>query len=188
MGGRADDALAAQREVLFGTVAFQMILAVEQPLHDGVNGLVGGAAHHGVHFGDLLLDLAAVALGQAPGDHDLQVRVLLLVGARLKDVLNGLGLGALDETAGVDEDDIGFAQLRHRLVAGGQQDVDHAVQIDLILRAAKGNTCNFHKGDILSFYSSSTFLMASLITAYANPRRIRAATTRSRRPASSFLR
>ena len=120
MGRRADDALAAQREIFLQAVAFEVLLAVEEPGHDGVDGLVGGAAHHGVHFGDLLLDLAAVALGQAPGDHDLQIRVLLLVGARLKDVLDGLGLGALDETAGVDEDDIGFAQLRHRLVAGGQ--------------------------------------------------------------------
>ncbi len=35
-------------------------------------------------------------------------------------------------------------EVRHCLVARRQQDVDHHVQIDLILRAAKGNTRNFH--------------------------------------------
>ena len=146
MGGRADDALAAQREVLFGAVAFQMILAVEQPLHDGINGLVGGAAYNGVHLRDLFLDLAAVALGKAAGNDDLQVGIRLLVGAGLKDVLDGLGLGALDKAAGVHKDDIGFGQIGHSLVPGRQQDVHHHIQIHLILRAAKGNTRNFHKG------------------------------------------
>ena len=146
MGGRADDALAAQREVLFGTVAFQMVLPMEQPLHDGINGLVGGAAYNGVHLRDLFLDLAAVALGKAAGNDDLQVRVLLLVGAGFQNVFNGLGLGTLDKAAGVHKDDIGFGQISHGLVPGRQQDVHHHIQIHLILRAAKGNTRNFHKG------------------------------------------
>ena len=152
MGGGADDTLAAQREVLLQAVAFEVVLAVEQAGHDGVNGLVGGAADHGVHFGDLFLDLAAVALGQAAGDDDLQIGVLLLVRAGFQDVFDGLGLGALDEAAGVDQNDVGLTQLGHGLVPGRQQDVDHAVQIDLVLRAAKGNTCNFHKGMLLSFF------------------------------------
>jgi hypothetical protein len=146
VGGRADDALAAQREVLFGTVAFQMILAVEQPLHDGVNGLVGGAAYNGVHLRDLFLNLAAVALGKAAGNDDLQVRVLLLISAGFQNVFNGFGLGTLDKAAGVHKDDIGFGQIGHSLVPGRQQDVHHHIQIHLILRAAKGNTRNFHKG------------------------------------------
>ena len=123
-----------------------MVLAVEQTGHNGINGLVGGAAHHSVHLGDLLLDLAAVALGQTAGDDDLQVRVLLLVRTGFEDVLDGLGLGTLDEATGVDKDDIGFGQVGHGLVTGGQQDVHHHVQIDLILRAAEGNTRNFHRG------------------------------------------
>ena len=146
MGGRADDALAAQREVLFGAVAFQVILAVEQPLHDGVNGLVGGTAYNGVHLGDLFLDLAAVALCKAAGNDDLQVRVLLLISAGFQNVFNGFGLGALDKAAGVHKDDISFGQIGHSLVPGRQQDVHHHIQIHLIFRAAKGNTRNFHKG------------------------------------------
>ena len=121
-----------------------MFFTVEQTGHDGVDGLVGGTADHGVHLGDLFFDLAAVALGQTAGDDDLQVGIRLLVGAGLKDVLDGLGLGTLDKSAGVDEDDVRFCEVRHRLVARRQQDVDHHVQIDLILRAAKGNTRNFH--------------------------------------------
>ena len=146
MGGRSDDALAAQREVLFGTVAFQMVLPMEQPLHNGINGLVGGTAYNGVHLGDLFLDLAAVALGKAAGNDDLQVRVLLLVGAGFQNVFNGFGLGALDKAAGVHKDDIGFSQIGHGLVPGRQQDVHHHIQIHLIFRTAKGNTRNFHKG------------------------------------------
>ena len=146
MGGRADNALAAQREVLFGAVAFQVILAVEQPLHDGINGLVGGAAHNGVHLRDFFLDLAAVALGKAAGNDDLQVRVLLLISAGFQNVFNGLGLGTLDKAAGVHKDDISFGQIGHGLVPGRQQDVHHHIQIHLIFRAAKGNTRNFHKG------------------------------------------
>ena len=161
MGGGADDALATQREILLQAVAFEVVLAVEQAGHDGVNGLVGGTADHGVHFGDLLLDLAAVALGQAAGDDDLQIGVLLLVGAGFEDVFDGLGLGALDEAAGVDQNDVGLTQLGHSLVPGRQQDVDHAVQIDLVLRAAKGNTCNFHKGMLLSFFYNWVLLHAT---------------------------
>ena len=146
MGRRADDALAAQREIFLEAVAFQMILTVEKPCHDGINGLVGGTAHHGVHLGDLLLDLAAVALRQAAGDDDFQVGVCLLVGAGLEDILDGFGLGALDEATGVDQDHIGLAQVGHRLVACRQQDMHHAVQIDLVFGAAKGNTRNFHRG------------------------------------------
>ena len=41
------------------------------------------------------------------------------------------------------------AEVSHRLVARRQQDVDHHVQIDLILRAAKGNTRNFHSDNTL---------------------------------------
>ena len=123
-----------------------MVLAVEQPLHDGVNGLVGGAAHHGIHLGDLFLDLAAVALGQTAGDDDFQVGVRLLVGTGFQNVLNGLGLGALDEAAGVHQDHVGVGQVSHGLVACGQQDVHHHVQVHLVLGTAKGNTCNFHRG------------------------------------------
>ena len=36
-------------------------------------------------------------------------------------------------------------------------------------------------------YSSSALLIASFMTEYANPRRMRAATTRSRRPSASFF-
>ena len=146
MGGRADDALAAQREVLFGTVAFQMVFPMEQPLHDGINGLVGGTAYNGVHLGNLFLDLAAVALGKTAGNDDLQVRVLLLISAGFQNVFNGFGLGALDKAAGVHKDHICFGQICHGLVAGRQQDVHHHIQIHLIFGAAKGDTCNFHKG------------------------------------------
>ena len=114
---RTDDTLAAQREVLLHAVALEVVFTVEQARHDGVDGLVGRTADDRIDLGDLLLDLAAVTLGQTAGDDDFQVRVCLLIGAGVQNVLDGLGLRALDEAAGVDEDDICFAQLCHRLVA-----------------------------------------------------------------------
>ena len=92
-----------------------MFFTIEQTGHDGVDGLVGGTADHGVHLGDLFFDLAAIALGQTAGDDHLQVGIRLLVGAGLKDVLDGLGLGALDESAGVDEDDVRICELLDKL-------------------------------------------------------------------------
>ena len=148
MGRRADDALAAQREVLFGTVAFQMVLTVEQAGHDGINGLVGGTAHHSIHLGDLLLDLAAVTLSQAAGDDDLQLRVLLLVGASLQNVLNGLGLGALDESAGVDHHDLGVGAVavEEDLVSGGGEPCHQMLAVDGVLRTAERYDVNFFHG------------------------------------------
>src|SRR5699024_5844462 len=90
VGGGADDPLAPQGEVPLGAVSLQL-LAAGHPGGDLVDDAVGGAAHHRVHFGDLGADLAAVALGQAAGDHHLQGGVLLLVAAGLQDVLDGLG-------------------------------------------------------------------------------------------------
>ena len=69
-----------------------------------------------------------------------------LVGAGFQNVLDGFGLGALDEAAGVHQNDIGLRQVGHRLMTGRQQDVHHHIQIHLIFRAAKGNTRNFHRG------------------------------------------
>ena len=90
-----------------------MFFTVEQTGHDGVDGLVGGTADHGVHLGDFFFDLAAVALGQTAGDDHLQVGICLLVGAGLKDVFDGLGLGALDESAGVESKKI-YTGMRKR--------------------------------------------------------------------------
>ena len=54
--------------------------------------------------------------------------------------------GGAGKAAGVDQNNIGFTQVGHRLVTGRKQNVHHHVQIDVVLGAAKGNTCNFHKG------------------------------------------
>ena len=60
------------------------------------------------------------------------------------------------------------------IVTGRKQDVHHHVQIDLVLGAAKGNTCNFHKKG----YSLSCLSNLRCIT---SPSLLRNATSPSRR-------
>src|SRR5699024_5876245 len=113
VGRGADDPLAPQGKVPLGAVGLQLF-APGHPGGDLVDDAVGGAAHHRVHLGDLGADLAAVALGQAAGDHHLQIRVLLLIAARLQNVLDGLSLGALDKAAGVHQHHVGVGNVGHR--------------------------------------------------------------------------
>src|SRR5699024_7798511 len=143
VGGGADDPLAPQGEVPLGAVSLQL-LAAGHPGGDLVDDAVGSAAHHRVHFGHLGADLTAVALGQAAGDHHLQGGVLLLVAAGLQNVLDGLGLGALDKAAGVHQHHVGVGDVGHRLVAGSQQGVDHPVQVHLVFGTAQRYTGNLH--------------------------------------------
>ena len=75
----------------------------------GEDGFEFAGAYYGVDFGDVLLDLVAVALDEAAGyDEALGfAAVLLLVLDHLEDGVDGLLLGGVDEAAGVDDEDFG---------------------------------------------------------------------------------
>jgi hypothetical protein len=74
-------------------------------------------ADYGVDFGDVLLDLVAVALDEAAGDDEALgfAAVGDLVLHHLEDGVDGLLLGGVDEAAGVDDEDFGVFGARGEL-------------------------------------------------------------------------
>ncbi len=67
-----------------------------------------GKAHHGVNLGEVAFQFLTVDFRQAAGgDEDFRPPGLLVPGD-LEDGLDGLLTGAFDETAGVDNDDLGL--------------------------------------------------------------------------------
>ena len=101
-------------------------------------------AEKGVHLGQLLQDLLTVALGQTAGDDDALQGAVLLKPGLVQDVVDGLLLGALNEGAGVDDDDVRVDILRGQLVARGHHLMEHDLGIQLVLGTAKGNESDLH--------------------------------------------
>ena len=135
----------AQLHIVLGAVALGLACAVRAEAADnGGQGSVGANAHNGVHLGDFLHNLMLVALCQTAGDNDLEVRVLLLVLAGHQDVLDSLGLGRLDEAAGVDDDNVCLGGVTHGGVAVLDEGVAEHIGVHLIFRAAERDNRNFH--------------------------------------------
>ena len=140
-----DNAGTAQLHIALGAVAFDLRgTRGTDAADDGGQCGVGADADHGVHLGDFLNDLLLIALGQTAGDNNLEVGVFLLVLAGHEDVLDGLRLGRLDKAAGVDDDDIGLAGVRHGDMAILDEGMAEYIGIHLIFRAAEGDNGNFH--------------------------------------------
>ena len=143
MGG-GDHPSTAQGKIGLGAIVLPVLVlrAAAQPVDDLGNGLVGADAHHRIHLGNLGADLMLVPLGQAAGNHHLQVGVLFLIGAGVQDILDGLSLCTLNKAAGVHDDHIRQAQVGGGGVAGSDETVAHHVGIHLIFGAAQRNDCD----------------------------------------------
>ncbi len=100
-------------------------------------------AEHGVDLRDLLLQGVAVAFGEAAGD-DQPAAGGLLPGGHLQNRVDRLLLGAVDEGAGVHDDDVGAVGVGRDLVAGLFSCAEHDLGIDEVLRAAEGNEADLH--------------------------------------------
>ena len=70
-----------------------------------------------VDFRQICLDIAAVALHQAAGDDQLLRAAGLLVLGHLENGVDGFLLGGVDETAGVDDEDVGLVGMGSQFVA-----------------------------------------------------------------------
>ncbi len=91
-----------------------------------------------VDLGKFRDQVLRVTLGQAPGDHDLVERALVLEFDHLQDGLDRLLLRALDEPAGVHDDDVGRVGIRghlERVIALNQ--ADHHLGVDPVLGASE---------------------------------------------------
>ena len=115
-------------------------------------------ADDGVDFGDVLLDLVAVALDEAAGDDEAlgfaAVRGLVL--DHLEDGVDGLLLGGVDEGAGVDDEDFGVFGVGGELAAGVMEQAHHDLGVDEVFGAAERDEADFGagRGQGLGGYSS----------------------------------
>ncbi|MNN48283.1 hypothetical protein D3C81_1627550 [compost metagenome] len=96
----------------------------------------GHGQHAGVHVADGVFGHA-----HAAGDDHLAV-----LGDGLTDGVQGFGLGAVDETAGVDHHDVGILVGRYDLVAFHAQLGEDALGIDCGLRATQADESDFGCG------------------------------------------
>ena len=106
-------------------------------MHRRDDALVGLRPGDREHVREALADLFGLG-AHAAGDDDLAV-----LGHRLADGVKRLGLGAVEEAAGVDDHDVGAVVLARQLVAFRAQLRDDALGIDQRLRAAER-----HEGDL----------------------------------------
>jgi hypothetical protein len=106
-------------------------------VHGRHHALVGLRARDGEEIGEAVANLARLR-PHAAGDDDPPVLI-----ERLADGVEGFRLGAVEKTAGVDDDEIGAGMLLGEFVALGTELRDNALGIDEGLRAAER-----HEGDL----------------------------------------
>ena len=94
-------------------------------------------AHHGIDFGNVLLNLVAEAFDQASGDDEFPGLAAGLVGGHLKDGVDRFLLGAFDERAGVDDDDVGVLGAAGEFGSGAREQAHHDFAVDEVLGAAE---------------------------------------------------
>ena len=150
--GGGEDAVAAQADgilvlegavLLFGGDILTLALLLHGP--DGLHDVVDTAhAEKSIYLGELLEDLLAVALGETARDDDALEGAVLLEPGLVQDVVDGLLLGALDEGASVDDDDVRVDILRGQLVACGHHLVEHDLGVQLVLGTAEGDESDLH--------------------------------------------
>ena len=125
----------------------------------GEDGFEFAGADYCVNFGDVLLDLVAVALDEAAGDDDALglSAVLLLVLDHLEDGVDGLLLGGVDEAAGVDDDDLGVFGAGGELGPVVVEQAHHDLGVDEVFGAAEGDESYFGAGGRRSVKNSRVF-------------------------------
>jgi hypothetical protein len=62
----------------------------------------------------------------------------------LEDGVDGLLLGAIDERARIDDEDVRIRRLWCHLVTSVASDAQHDLAIDKVLRATEGEKANLH--------------------------------------------
>ena len=118
-------------------VEIRVVRRRRRRVHGRDDALVGLRPGDREHVGEALADLAGLR-AHAAGDDDLAV-----LGHRLADGAERFRLGAVEEAAGVDDDEIGAGMRLGQLVALGAELRDDALGIDEGLRAAER-----HEGDL----------------------------------------
>ena len=100
---------------------------------------LSGKAHDHVCFDEFGFQFFAVSLGQAARDDDAATSSIFFVFCGVHYCCNGFFFGWLDESAGVDDDDIGVFRVVREVVAVELEEVVHALGIDGVFGAAQGD-------------------------------------------------
>jgi len=102
---------------------------------DDLAHLVG--ADEGVDLGHFVGELLRITLGKATRDDEALAAAGLLELAHVEDGVDGLLLGLADESAGVDDDDLGLAGLSHDLQTGLVDHSEHDLGVDPVFGTAE---------------------------------------------------
>ena len=119
-------------------------------------------ADEGVDFRHFVADIAAVALHQAAGDDQLFGAADFLVLGHLQDGVDRFFLGGVDETAGVDDQDVGLVGMVRQLVASGDELTHHDFTIDEVFGTAQTDETDF-QACIPDLTEGSLFRIASAV-------------------------
>ena len=112
----------------------------------GENGVEFAGADDGVYLGDILLDFVAVTLDQAAGDDESPGGAGGFVADHLKDGVDGLLFGGVDEGAGVDDEDFSVFGGVGEARTGAVKQAHHHFGIDEVFGAAEGDEADFRRG------------------------------------------
>ena len=106
---------------------------------------MGAASEHGVNFRQLFIQLFPIPLGETAGDNDgFQTALLVAFDfAELQNIFNGLGFGIVNEAAGVDNDGVGFVQIRRQGIPRFVQQVEHLLAVHQVFGAAERDQPEF---------------------------------------------
>ena len=132
----------ARRQVVI-EVGLERIGVGLQPFADGHDAVEFVGADQGVDFGHFCADVAAIAFHQAAGDDQLLGAADLLVLGHLQDGVDRFLFGGIDETAGVDDQDIGLIGMRGEFVAPGDELPHHDFTIDEVFGTAQTDETDF---------------------------------------------
>ena len=105
-------------------------------------------AYNRVYFRNVLLDLVTVALNQASGDDQALgfATVGLLMLHHLKDSVDRLLLGGVDEAAGIDDKDLCIFGLGSDLAPSMVKHSHHDFGVDQVFGAAEGDETDLRPG------------------------------------------
>ena len=151
---RQDAARLVQRGA--DVVEALIFLPVQDLLRRVDNVVIRARAEHTVDLRHLVHDLLLIALGQTAGDENLPDTALLFERAHGQNVVDGLFLGRIDETAGVDDHQLHPIGVRQNFISGLPQQIEHLLGVDLIF----GTTERDH-ADRMRHSSSSVIVSSS---------------------------
>ena len=100
-------------------------------------------ADHRVHFGNLLADVVAETLDHAARDNQFLRAAEFFVLGHFQDGVHRFFLRRLDEAAGVNDQDVGFARARRKFVTSARENAHHHLAIHEVLRASQADKSDF---------------------------------------------